>query len=533
MSRVESWRRFVADLTGWRRRGFAVLLGALTALAFAPVHAVPVLLLSYTGLIWLIDGVVPPAADERRARPRYWARAFGIGWWFGLGHFMAGLYWISFSFLVDAQTFAWMIPFAVLGISAGMAIYAGLSTLVVRLSTKDPAARILVFTVAWIGFEWVRGWALTGFPWNLTGTVWATAPSMMQPAAFVGLHGLGLLTILAAAAPAIFGYPTVVRPVKWGLPALAFGLVGLAGIAGALRLEYAKSEEVPNVRLRLVQPNIAQKDKWVPALRVGHVENLLRLSRRPAVGSPPTHIIWPETATPLFLSSSPTALAAAGSIVPAGGALITGAPRSTRNGGRLTGLWNSVHIINSQGQILDTYDKSHLVPFGEYVPFRGILGISKITAGRQDFLPGSGPGLLSVPGAPPVTPLVCYEVVFPGLAGGPPNQRPGWLLNLTNDAWFGVSSGPYQHLASAQFRAVEQGVPLIRVANTGISAVIDPYGRVRVVSKLNERTIIDSPLPKSMSSPTLYARVGDYGALGIAIIFVIISAAGRLKSSQD
>lgn len=529
MSWAEQWREAVAGISGWRRRTLAVVVGALTALAFAPFYAVPVLLVSFTALVWLLDGVTLPVGGQTLSRLRLATRAFGIGWWFGLGHFLAGLYWISFSFLVDAQAFAWMMPFAVFGIAAGMAVYAGLATMVAWLANVTPVAKIIWLTVAWVGFEWVRGWALTGFPWNLTGTAWAFAPPMMQPAAFIGVHGIGLLTVLAAASPAVLGYATMTSGARWRFVLLSLGALGMTGIAGVFRLDGAVDKDVPYVRLRLVQPNVAQKDKWVPGLQASHIENLVRLSREPAAGAPPSHILWPETATPLFLSTEPAALAAVGSIVPAGGALITGAPRVTRTDGKLLGLWNSVHAINEQGLIIDTYDKSRLVPFGEYVPFRSVLGMSKITAGRHDFFPGAGPSLLSVPGAPTVSLLVCYEAIFPARTGGLPENRPGWLLNLTNDAWFGVSSGPYQHLASARFRAVEQGIPLIRVANTGISAVVDPYGRLRAATKLNERTIVDSALPSATLAPTIYARAGDSIALAFGIILISIVSVGRLN----
>ncbi|MDA0238646.1 MAG: apolipoprotein N-acyltransferase [Proteobacteria bacterium] len=525
---AERWLEAVGGFSKWRKRFLAYVLGLVSALAFAPVHAIPVLVISFTGLLWLIhptSSVAPVGAAKRRR-----LSIFLIGWWFGLGHFMAGLYWISFSFLVDAKAFAWMIPFALGGITGVLAIYSGLAVLLAYMTTLRTMPRILLFAIYWVGFEWIRGWAFTGFPWNLAGTVWTPVDSILQSASVIGVHGLGLLTILIVTLPAVLGVREMSGRSR--LAAVGAGLALLAVLwgAGTMRLMNAQSGSVDGVRLRLVQPNIAQKDKWVQTLRARHFQTLLRLSRQPASGAAPTHIIWPETATPLFLSSEPVALSAAASVVPRGGALITGSPRATNNGRRLTGLWNSVHVINDEGRILSTYDKSHLVPFGEYVPFRQYLGFAKVTAGRTDFSPGTGPGDLSIPGLPAARPLICYEAIFPGLSAPVSHAvGAGWLLNLTNDAWFGVSSGPYQHLASTRLRAVEQGMPLVRVANTGVTAVTDAYGRLRVASQLNQKVVLDVDLPEALAAQTVYSRFGDWTALLLGFIIAAMAGIFSLK----
>lgn len=524
-------------LSKWRRRFIAFVLGLASALAFAPVHAIPVLVVSFTGLLWLIPSV--SSDTQAGAGKRDWLSVFLVGWWFGLGHFIAGLYWISLSFLVDANAFAWMIPFALGGITGVLAIYSGLAVLLTYLTTRRTIARVFIFAVYWAGFEWTRGWAFTGFPWNLAGTVWTPVDSVLQSASVIGVHGLGLLTILMMTLPAILADKKISSRSR--LAGVGAGLVLFAVLwgAGTMRLINAQSGSVDGVRLRLVQPNIAQKDKWVQTLRARHFQTLLRLSRQPAIGAVPTHIIWPETATPLFLSSDPRALSAVASVVPRGGALITGAPRATRDGTLLTGLWNSVHVINDEGQILSTYDKSHLVPFGEYVPFRQFLGFAKVTAGRTDFSAGTGPNQLSIPGMPDARPLVCYEAIFPGLSasashtiehGSGPRKRSGLLLNLTNDAWFGVSSGPFQHLASTRLRAVEQGLPLVRVANTGVTALTDAYGRLRVVSRLNQEMVLDVDLPQALTTQTFYSRFGDWIALILGLLVAIVAGIFSLKN---
>ncbi len=358
---------------------------------------------------------------------------------------------------------------------------------------------------------------LTGFPWNLAGNVWAFAPAVLQLAAVTGVWGLTLITVLAAAAPAVLGEPAAGAGRRafvgamLALPLLAWG-------GGALRLAAAPplgSDVVEGVGLRLVQPSIEQALKWRPAMRQDHVERQMRLSAAEGLAGI-SHVIWAETAVPYLLTQEPELRARLARVVPEGGLLITGAPRSGAAEGAPR-LWNSLHALAGDGGIVGTYDKHHLVPFGEYMPLRSLLGLSKLTAGSVDFAPGPGPLVLRLPGLPPVSPLICYEAIFPGrvLPAGP---RPAWLLNLTNDAWFGTSSGPYQHFASARMRAVEEGLPLVRVANTGISAVVDAYGRTLGRLGLNRTGILDAPLPKPAERVTLYARLGDWSALILGLI---------------
>jgi apolipoprotein N-acyltransferase len=282
------------------------------------------------------------------------------------------------------------------------------------------------------------------------------------------------------------------------------------------------------VRLRIVQANIPQRQKWIPELRAGHLQRQRAMSRQSSPNSsarPPTHVIWPETAAPFFLSDNDAARGAAAVAAPSGGALITGAPR--RGDGN---FWNAAHVITGDGRIVASYDKAHLVPFGEYVPLRGILPLDKVVPGQGDFSAGAGRQTLAVPGLPPVSPLICYEAIFPG-AVARRDARPGWLLNLTNDAWFGTFAGPQQHFAIAATRAVEEGLPLVRAANTGISAVVDPYGRPVAMLGLGVEGVIDSGLPRALPTLTPYARSGNVvpaGLLGlIALLVVALRVCGR------
>lgn len=509
-------------LQGWRRRFVAIFLGAIAVLALPPLHIAPALIPALTGLVWLIDG-------SKSSAKAGWS-AFWVGWWFGVGFFAAGLYWVSLSFLVDAKQFGWMIPFALLGLSGGFAIFSGLTSWATYKSGKsDSLQMIAMLVVWWVLFEWVRGWLLTGFPWNYFGTVWTFNDAVIQMASVFGVFGLSLLTVLAGAAPALLGDRDLSLRSRYLLVGGVYILLIGVWLGGSLRLQLAGDEYIETVRLRLVQPNIKQQDKWKPGLKGRHLNNLMSISESKIEDYAPTHIIWPETAVPFFLNKSPSGLRAISQVIPQGGALLTGAPRRTGSskGDKPVQIWNSLHVISDQAEIVQTYNKHHLVPFGEYVPFRNIINVDKLTAGRTDFSPGPGPRILTVPGAPPVSPLICYEIIFPGNVtgdkSGADGLKPGWLLNVTNDAWFGESSGPHQHFAAARLRSVEEGLPLVRVANTGISAVIDAYGRVKAQSRLNQRTFIDSPLPKALKNTTFYGKYGDWGVfalmLGIILIF--------------
>jgi apolipoprotein N-acyltransferase len=513
----------IGGLAGWRRRGFALLLGAFATGALPPFHLVFLLVPAFVGLLWLIDGAdraPPPAASGRFRRlvASPGGRAFGAGWWFGFGHFLTGLYWIGNSMLVDPERFAWMIPFAVGGLSVYLAAYPGLAAWATwRLAAGRPPsslARALVLAAAWTVAEWLRGAAFTGFPWNLMGTAWAWSDAMLQPAALVGAYGLSLLTAAAAAAPAALAHRGPALGARLARVAAVLAVLGIAGAGGAARLAaagpVAEVPTAPGVRLRLVQPNIAQGLKWKPEMRRRHLLKQLDMSvARNAPGAArPTHVIWAETAVPYFAAEDPNLRAMLGATVPAGGLMVTGAPRRTPPEVEPLQLWNSVLFVAADGSLAAGFDKFHLVPFGEYVPLRGLLNIAKLTEGTVDYSAGPGPVTVPLPGLPAASPLVCYEVIFPG-AVLDRAERPGWLLNLTNDGWFGLSSGPYQHFASARLRAVEEGLPLVRVANTGISAIVDSHGRVVASLGLGREGVVEGPLPLGLTGLTPFGRFGN------------------------
>ena len=445
MSGITQWAHRIGALAGWRRTCVALGLGALSAAALPPLYAVPVLLIAFPGLIWLLEGASG------------WKRAFRDGWWFGFGHFIGGLYWIANSLLVDAAQWAWLVPFAVLCIPAVLAFYtAAVAVLVQRAATTTGG--ILVLGAGWTLAEWLRGQLFTGFPWNPIGSVWAFSNLAIQPAAAIGVFGLGFITVIAAATPAALRLDTA--RARWGIPLCGAALIGGLFAYGAARIPAGDIATVPDVVLRIVQPNIPQHLKWRRDYRDRHVQTLLRLSRQPS-DRRVTHLIWPETAVPFVPSVDEAGRSLIAAAVPEGGLLFTGSIRTTPRGVLPFRIWNSLHAIDRSGRIVATYDKFHLVPFGEYMPLGNWLGLKKLTAGRTDFTAGPGPVTLTLPGLPALSPLVCYEIIFPGNVTAvkePGVRRPGWLLNVTNDGWFGTSSGPFQHLV--QYRYFGRDRPL-------------------------------------------------------------------------
>ncbi|HET9148885.1 MAG TPA: apolipoprotein N-acyltransferase [Alphaproteobacteria bacterium] len=507
----------LAALRGFRRALAAFVLGVVLTAALPPVFALPLAFVAFTGLAWLLDGA-------REGRKPFRA-ALITGWWFGFGYFVSGLYWIANALLVDAQQFGWLIPFAIGGLSAYFAVFPACAAAAYAMAPESRAARILVFAGAWTVTEYLRGILFTGFPWNLVASVWTFHPATMQALAFMGAYGLGLFSVLLFAAPSVLAG----RARLAAAPMILVALVPFA--AGLWRYEAAPasgSDMVPGVKLALVQGDIAQRMKWNPEERIGIVRTYLGLTAK-AVADGATHVVWPETAVPVALGRSPELRAAIAGILRSSStaqALVAGTLRVTAPNEPLK-AWNSVQVVGRDGEITATYDKFHLVPFGEYVPFRHLLPLDKITAGSVDFTAGSGPETIAVPGLPPVGPLICYEAIFPGEVTASP--RPGVLLNVTNDAWFGDSTGPRQHFEAARMRAVEEGLPLARAAGNGISAIVDPYGRVLDRLDLDRRGIVEGGLPRALT-PTLFARLGNGVALALAALSAIAGfALGRLR----
>ncbi|MEP3233807.1 MAG: apolipoprotein N-acyltransferase [Hyphomicrobiales bacterium] len=482
----------------------ALIIGAVSALGQAPFHFFPLLWITFPFLVLLLDGAVPSIESRGLSRimPAFW-----IGYSFGFGYFVAGLWWLGSAFLVNAETFAWLLPLAVIGLPLLLALFFGLATAFARIFWQDGWGRVIILAASLSFFEWLRGTILTGFPWNTLGYILAPNDVMMQAISLVGIYVYGFLAVLIFATPVLIFDPPDERPNsnKTFFFAISTLLVTLIGFGG-LRLSEAKDEFVTDVQLRIIQPNIPQKDKFKPEKAKEIVERYLDMSARSTRPGDlgllsTTHLIWPESAFPFFLTEQPSVLSAIDKLLPTGTTLLTGAVRAApkRAGQQSREVYNSLYTISHTGVIQDAYDKVHLVPFGEYLPFQDILesfGLLALVETPGGFSAGSRRRTVETTNAPPFLPMICYEIIFPFQVNSEnKSKKAEWILNVTNDAWFGLTPGPRQHFHQTKIRAVDEGLPVVRAANNGISAVIDGYGRVKQSLRLGESGIIDAKLP--------------------------------------
>jgi len=556
----------VRGLIGWRRRAAAFAAGAVSVLAMAPCFAWPVLWITLPVLVWLIDGALTPPAATSPQRPipppiaasnwasflpvrrrrhegqRWYERppmaAAEIGWWFGFGYFVPGLFWVGEAFLVEAQTFAALLPFAVTLLPAYLALYwAAAAGLAARFWSSGPS-RVLTLALTLSAAEWARGHALSGFPWNTLGYALTYPLPLMQSAAVFGIYGLTLVGLLIFALPPVLWgeQPATIAGRRRRAAALAVAVVPLVLLAlcGQIRLALASAATVPGIKLRIVQPSVPQREKWRPENQPRIFLDHLALSASDPAGNIDnlagvTHVIWPEAAMPFLPLDHAEVGAAIGRALPQGTFLISGALRAEpapAGAPRPRRFFNSILVFGDGGSLIAQYDKSHLVPFGEYLPLQPLLeaiGLRQLTRLRGGFDAGATPRpLLEVPRLPPAAPLICYEAIFPA-AVVEASARPGLLLNVTNDGWFGDTTGPRQHLHQARVRAVEEGLALVRAANNGISAAVDPYGRILAQLDLNARGTIDVGLPAALSPPP-YARLGDF----VFLALWLVGAAARI-----
>ncbi|MEP3248003.1 MAG: apolipoprotein N-acyltransferase [Sneathiella sp.] len=498
----------LSDLHYWKRAALAFCLGLLLATSFAPLHFVFVLPVCFSGALILLS----------TAKTRW--QAFFIGWWFGWGQFMAGLYWIGVAFTIDANAHAALLPIPVMGLPAFLAIFPGLVALVTHYSGVKGVNRVFLFTALWVLADYGRGIIFTGFPWNLTGYAWGNILPMLQWSAYVGIYGLTLLTVLISSIPALLAEPEFPQARKNAAILSACGLLAGMVVTGYVRLGNELLAAIPGSQIRIVQPNIRQADKWRPELKFSHVRTLTELSAQPGE-APPRYLVWPETAVPFFLTTDKNLQFYLQRFIPASGALITGAPRKNTEAKQ---YWNSIQVLDPDGKIPSIYDKQHLVPYGEYLPLQSFLKASGLASlipvldQMSSFTAGtnSAGAELLVPGLPPARALICYEIAFPWEVQT--HSKTDWILNATNDGWFGNTSGPFQHFIIARTRAIEQGKSVVRAANTGISAIIDGYGRVTDKLPLNSQGILDGTIPKPLSGQTLYQRGGEYLPLGLVFL---------------
>ena len=475
----------VGGLEGWRQLLLAFVAGAALGLAQAPWSFPLAFFAALPVIFWLHSG----AARQRRVAV--------VGWVTGLGYFGLTLAWIVEPFLVDIARHGWMAPFALFFMAAGLAAFWAAAFWLA------PRGRTLMLIVLWSLVELARSYVFTGFPWGLIGYGWVETP-IIQMTSIIGVHGVGFLTMSAVA----LLLRRQVLPVVSG--ALIFTLMWSFG---SYQLSNPVALRADEYVVRIVQPNVEQQLKWLPEFQQTFFQRHLDLS---ANDGAPDMVIWPEAAVP-FLPEDRADLLQDISFATNGAEVILGARRRDESGN----WYNRLVLLNSDGVLIDNYDKHHLVPFGEYVPLQSILskiGLSALTG--RGWTAGEGPRVISSGDTPPFLPLICYEAIFPQHASVD-GARADWIVQVTNDAWFGKFSGPYQHLAQARVRAIEQGLPLARSANTGVSAMVDPFGRVIEGIPLGEMGVIDVSLPAPLPE-TLYSRSGDWPIAGILLLLTLL-----------
>ncbi len=495
-------------LLGWRRVGAAFLAGVLAALALPPLDLWPALFLAVPAVLMLLENI----------GRKNWRSAFLTGWGFGFGYFLFAFHWIAFAFFVNAHDYLWMMPFAVGGLAASMAIYWGLAFLLVNLAGFRRLGQAVLLGVVLTLAELLRGFLFTGFPWAQPGLVSDGMGAVAQTVSLWGMPGVTLLILLWAGT-----WPLLFERRQRLIALLIIATLPLSWAWGIFRSQTVVAD-VAGVNIRIVQPNIPQEDKWRGDNARAIFDQLLEMSARPSGnGKPITHIIWPESALAFLIDESAAARGEVATMLGGARVLVTGTLRREVNAGSEDKVYNSVLTFDGSGNFVAGYDKWRLVPGGEFLPFEWLLqplGFRKVVTVPGSFAAGQGPATYDIPHAPPVSFSICYEAIFPDqfVDSG---VRPQWLVNVTNDGWFGHSTGPYQHLAQARLRAIEQGLPMVRAANTGVSAVIDPLGRYLARLPLGQEGLIDWPLPLDLGS-TPFSR---YGAM---IIFGLLLAGGIL-----
>jgi apolipoprotein N-acyltransferase len=502
----------IAEMSPLRHCLLIFAAGLVTALAMPPA-----------GLFFVLWGTLPffyltltDAASRKQA--------FLRGWLFGAGFFLGGLFWVTHALFVDLAAWWWIIPLALFGIPAVLAVYTGLLGLAVFqvLKYSSRIGGVFAFAALWCITEYLRGVLFTGFPWNLSGYAWMHSLAVLQNLSWAGVYGLGALTVTSAMMT-VFVFLKIGKRRARAALAVSVALPLLMWVWGAWRLAQA-GETVfhDKVMLRVVQPNIPQHEKWMAEKQAENFQKLLTLSN---AKNPADIIIWPETALTADIDAFPAVGTALRNGLPADAVLLTGNIFSRPDEQGKAQYYNSLMALNIRTGEKAQYPKSHLVPFGEYVPFRRFVSVAALGAllsGFEDFQAGDGPYTAADFGLPSFSPLICYEVIFPGRVTAAGQERPAWLLNVTNDGWYGDTPGPYQHFAFSRARAIEEGLPLIRAANTGISAVIDSYGHVLKAVPLGETGVIDLALPRAVS-PGFYAR--HHETVFVFVVFFLIFAA--------
>ena len=546
---IDRFAGWVRTRTGWRRALLAFGAGAASDLAMAPFHVWPVLIVTLAILVWLIDGAVArtaPAGASWRASPTLHA-AIGA-WWFGFGYFFFGLFWIGEAFLVNSGSLVILLPVAVTAMPAGLALFWAATAAAATLAWRPGLSRVLALALALAVAEWLRGHVLTGFPWNIIGYALTYPLSLMQTASVFGIYGLSLIAVFVLAAPLVawvdggrVRLEFARGRARWSGGATLLATIAVLMVYGHWYLAQPAPVAANAPRVRLVQPSVLQREKWMP-IHQRRIFNLhLDLTKRNAAGiedgaAGVDLVLWPEAAMPFLPLDTPEAIDLIGKMLPLGTYLVSGAlradpPPAPPKSDDDRRLFNTLLAFGAEGKLVAAYDKIHLVPFGEFLPlysFLNAIGLEPLTRRGPGFVPGTYPRrLISLPGIPAFAPLICYEAIFPHeIVQGA--ERPAFLANVTNDGWFGNTTGPRQHLHQARVRAVEEGLPLLRAANNGITAVIDAHGRVLARLDLDVVGVIDARLPSALP-PTVYGRFGDLGFMLMLMAGLAVVLAGTIR----
>lgn len=515
---LKSVAQKLQSMQGWRANVTAFGLGLLGALAFPPFNLIPLLWLCFPALIFLLQGTTN------------WRSAFARGWSFAFGLLVISLYWIAASMFVDIKSFWWALPFAVAGLPACFACYYGLAAVAARKWGLHRVDGLFFFALCWFLADSARGHFFTGFPWDLMGYVWGDVLPALQITSVIGIEGLTLITLCLAVLPACF----VVAENKRNARVLAgLSLAVLVGMIGwgQARLEAATTEMVPNVRLRLVQPRTDQSLKWRPEQRLANFQNIMRLTFTGPAEKPVTHYIWPETAVAYYLAQETDVRRRIAESMGKDTVLLTGVVRREEQEGQNDRYYNSLIAMDARGTIVAGYDKYHLVPFGEYMPHRSVIPFPVISGLGVDFSSGESIRTVRAPNLPPFSPLICYEAIFPNEVVEK-EDPPAFLLNVTNDAWYDRTIGPAQHFAIVKVRAIEEGMPLVRVANAGVTGVVDAYGRPVVLQPAEMAGYIDSDLPLRPKTQTLVSAYGYRTTMLLFALFFIVLGFSRLLAGR-
>ncbi len=515
-------------LSGAGRALVALAAGAIASLSQAPFDFPLAAFVAFPVLVWLLDGAV--AAPERRGLRRL-APSFLVGWLFGFGYFLVGLWWTGNALLVEADLFAWALPLAIIGLPAVLAFFYAFAAALAKIAWSDDIGRIAALAVAFALAEWLRSVLFSGFPWNAVGYAAMPVPLAMQSIAIVGAVGINVLAVFVFSLPALLAGRA---HLKLGA-ALGVGLVVLHLGYGGLRLSQAEATDgAETIAIRVIQPSILQSQKWDMAERDRIFQAHLDLTTRPVEegGEKADIVVWPETSVPFLFGDRPDALAALGAAIDDDQRLLAGIVRAEARGEGETSYYNSIVVIDGSGEIVDAFDKVRLVPFGEYLPFQEFLsrfGLRQLAQNIGGFSAGSTRRPLDLGGGVSGLPFICYEVIFPGIAprGGGDARL---LINVTNDAWFGDTPGPYQHFRQAQFRAVESGLPLVRAANNGISAVVDGYGRVVDGLAVDAVGVLDVDVPLGEAGAFLPPLRPGLVGWSLLIALGIAATANNLRS---